>query len=74
MKNYFGMDGFHGEAKVTLTTNHAYKDNHHSSYMFEYSLVAGLTVFDADVYLLHVTTTLSVVSIACINNFETVVS
>ena len=31
-----------------------------SSYMFEYSLVAGLTASGADVYLLHVTTTPSV--------------
>ena len=33
------------------------KDTRRSSYMFEYSLVAGLTASGADVYLLHVTTT-----------------
>ena len=36
------------------------KDARRSSYMFEYSLVAGLTASGADVYLLHVTTTPSV--------------
>lgn len=36
------------------------KDTRRSSYMFEYSLVAGLTSSGADVYLLHVTTTPSV--------------
>ena len=36
------------------------KDTRRSSYMFEYSLVAGLTASGADVYLLHVTATPSV--------------
>ena len=36
------------------------KDTRRRSYMFEYSLVAGLTASGADVYLLHVTTTPSV--------------
>jgi len=36
------------------------KDTRRSSYMFEYSLVAGLTSSGADAYLLHVTTTPSV--------------
>ena len=36
------------------------KDTRRSSYMFEYSLVAGLTASGADVSLLHVTTTPSV--------------
>ncbi|WP_124065115.1 phosphoglucosamine mutase [Clostridium sp. E02] len=36
------------------------KDTRRSSYMFEYSLVSGLTASGADVYLLHVTTTPSV--------------
>ena len=38
----------------------AQSDTRRSSYMFEYSLVAGLTASGADVYLLHVTTTPSV--------------
>ena len=36
------------------------KDTRRSSYMLEYSLVAGLTASGADAYLLHVTTTPSV--------------
>lgn len=36
------------------------KDTRRSSYMFEYSLVAGITASGADAYLLHVTTTPSV--------------
>ena len=36
------------------------KDTRRSSYMFEYSLVAGLPASGADAYLLHVTTTPSV--------------
>lgn len=36
------------------------KDTRRSSYMFEYSLVGGLTASGADAYLLHVTTTPSV--------------
>ena len=36
------------------------KDTRRSSYMFEYSLAAGLTASGADAYLLHVTTTPSV--------------
>ena len=36
------------------------KDTRRSSYMFEYSLVAGLTASGADAFLLHVTTTPSV--------------
>ena len=36
------------------------KDTRRSSYMLEYSLVAGITASGADVYMLHVTTTPSV--------------
>ena len=41
-----------------------------SSYMFEYSLVAGLTASGADVYLLHVTTTPSVSYVVRTENFD----
>ena len=41
-----------------------------SSYMFEYSLVAGLTASGADAYLLHVTTTPSVAYIARVDDFD----
>lgn len=40
------------------------KDTYRSSYMFEYSLVAGLASFGTDTYLLRVTTTPSVAYIA----------
>lgn len=49
---YYGKDH---KAKVVIG-----KDTRRSSYMFEYSLVAGLTASGADVSLLHVTTTPSV--------------
>ncbi|MDF2541839.1 MAG: glmM [Herbinix sp.] len=49
---YYGQEH---KAKIVIG-----KDTRRSSYMFEYSLVAGLTASGADVYLLHVTTTPSV--------------
>lgn len=46
------------------------KDTRRSSYMFEYSLVAGLTASGADVYLLHVTTTPSVSYVVRTEEFD----
>ena len=46
------------------------KDTRRSSYMFEYSLVAGLTASGADVYLLHVTTTPSVAYVVRTEDFD----
>lgn len=46
------------------------KDTRRSSYMFEYSLVAGLTASGADAYLLHVTTTPSVSYVARTEDFD----
>jgi len=46
------------------------KDTRLSSYMFEYSLVAGLTASGADVYLLHVTTTPSVSYVVRTEDFD----
>ncbi len=46
------------------------KDTRRSSYMFEYSLVGGLTASGADAYLLHVTTTPSVAYIARVDDFD----
>ncbi|MBO5164781.1 MAG: phosphoglucosamine mutase [Ruminococcus sp.] len=46
------------------------KDTRLSSYMFEYSLVGGLTASGADAYLLHVTTTPSVAYISRIDGFD----
>ena len=46
------------------------KDTRRSSYMFEYSLVAGLTASGADAFLLHVTTTPSVSYVVRTENFD----
>ncbi len=46
------------------------KDTRRSSYMFEYSLVAGLTASGADVSLLHVTTTPSVSYVVRTEEFD----
>ena len=46
------------------------KDTRRSSYMFEYSLVSGLTASGADVYLLHVTTTPSVSYVTRTEEFD----
>ena len=46
------------------------KDTRKSSYMFEYSLVAGLTASGADAYLLHVTTTPSVAYVTRTEGFD----
>ncbi len=46
------------------------KDTRRSSYMFEYTLAAGITASGADAYLMHVTTTPSVAYIARIDGFD----
>ena len=46
------------------------KDTRRSSYMFEYSIVAGLTASGADAYMLHVTTTPSVAYVTRIDSFD----
>ncbi|MCC8028950.1 MAG: phosphoglucosamine mutase [Lachnospiraceae bacterium] len=46
------------------------KDTRRSSYMFEYSLAAGLTASGADAYLLHVTTTPSVSYVVRTEDFD----
>ncbi len=46
------------------------KDTRRSSYMLEYSLVAGLTASGADAYLLHVTTTPSVSYVVRSEDFD----
>ncbi len=46
------------------------KDTRLSSYMFEYSLVGGLTASGADAYLLHVTTTPSVAYVSRVDAFD----
>ncbi len=59
---YFGKDH---KAQIVIG-----KDTRRSSYMFEYSLVAGLTASGADVFLLHVTTTPSVSYVVRTENFD----
>ena len=46
------------------------KDTRRSSYMFEFSLVAGLTASGADAYILHVTTTPSVAYVTRMDEFD----
>ena len=46
------------------------KDTRRSSYMFEYSLIAGLVASGADAYMLHVTTTPSVAYVARVDEFD----
>ncbi len=46
------------------------KDTRRSSYMFEYSVVAGITASGADAYMLHVTTTPSVSYVARQDEFD----
>lgn len=46
------------------------KDTRRSSYMFEYTLISGLTASGADAYMLHVTTTPSVSYITRVDGFE----
>jgi phosphoglucosamine mutase len=59
---YYGKEH---KAKVVIG-----KDTRLSSYMFEYSLVAGLTASGADVYLLHVTSTPSISYVVRSENFD----
>ena len=59
---YYGKDH---KAKIVIG-----KDTRRSSYMFEYSLVAGLTASGADAYLLHVTTTPSVSYVVRTEGFD----
>ena len=46
------------------------KDTRRSSYMFEYTLAAGITASGADAYLLHVTTTPSVAYVTRMDDFD----
>lgn len=59
---YYGQNH---KAKVVIG-----KDTRRSSYMFEYSLVSGLTASGADVFLLHVTTTPSVSYVTRTEGFD----
>ena len=60
-----GRPAKEGAARIVIG-----KDTRRSSYMFEYSLVAGLVASGADAYMLHVTTTPSVAYIARVDDFD----
>ena len=62
---YYGQNPKEERCRVVIG-----KDTRRSSYMFEYSLVAGLTASGADVYLLHVTTTPSVSHVIRTEDFD----
>ena len=66
---YYGalkkQNGDNSNAKIVIG-----KDTRRSSYMFEYTLVSGLTASGADAYLLHVTTTPSVAYITKLDDFD----
>ena len=62
---FCGKNHQDGKAKIVIG-----KDTRRSSYMFEYSLVAGLTASGADAYLLHVTTTPSVSYVVRTEDFD----
>lgn len=62
---FYGQNNPEGRCRVAIG-----KDTRRSSYMFEYSLVAGLTASGADVFLLHVTTTPSVSYVVRTEGFD----
>ena len=46
------------------------KDTRRSSYMLEYSIIAGITASGADIYMLHVTTTPSISYVTRMDGFD----
>lgn len=66
---YYGekrrMAGYNSAPRIVIG-----KDTRRSSYMFEYTLVAGLTASGADAYMLHVTTTPSVAYVTRVDEFD----
>ena len=62
---YYGKQAKGDRCRVVIG-----KDTRRSSYMFEYSLAAGLTASGADPYLLHVTTTPSVSHVIRTEDFD----
>lgn len=66
---YYGevkrRSGNDAQAKIVIG-----KDTRRSSYMFEYSLCAGITASGADAYVMHVTTTPSVAYITRVDDFD----
>ena len=62
---YYGKQAKGDRCRVVIG-----KDTRRSSYMFEYTLAAGLTASGADTYLLHVTTTPSVSHVIRTEDFD----
>lgn len=62
---YYGKNPKEDRCRIVIG-----KDTRRSSYMFEYSLVSGLTASGADVFLLHVTTTPSVSHVIRTEDFD----
>lgn len=60
---YFSRNGERGRIVIG-------KDTRRSSYMLEYSIVAGITASGADAYMLHVTTTPSVSYVTHVDEFD----
>ena len=61
----FNSNNGTGKAKIVIG-----KDTRRSSYMLEYSIVAGITASGADAYMLHVTTTPSVSYVTRTEGFD----
>lgn len=64
-QNKLGKTNVNERAKIVVG-----KDTRRSSYMLEYSIVAGITASGADAYMLHVTTTPSVSYVARMDEFD----
>ena len=64
---YYNMKRPQGSERAKILIG---KDTRRSSYMFEYTLAAGITASGADAYLLHVTTTPSVAYITRMDDFD----
>ena len=69
--------GWYFSSKLSGCTKSGYrprivigKDTRRSSYMLEYSIVAGITASGADAYMLHVTTTPSVSYVTRVDGFD----
>ena len=67
---YFSSPLAGGKAAGERTRIVIGKDTRRSSYMFEYSIVAGITASGADAYMLHVTTTPSVSFVTRLDEFD----
>ena len=67
---YFGSEQFGEKKRGEHPRIVIGKDTRRSSYMLEYSIVAGMTASGSDVYMLHVTTTPSVSYVTRMEDFD----